>query len=154
MAGRRREAGTYMPILTSRGRSLLGIAMENENLEIVRYLVVDKRMSLAEEKNLTMETTIRTLEAALHLLPSEDNVEGAYPTDTADFIPTPVTTREPMAAFNSDSPPLQPLQEASPASTGVTFDDSAGSGDGGGDDGTDGSVDDDVSAYEQSQDSF
>ena len=45
-SGRQRDAaGTYTPILTSKGRSLLGIALENRNIDIVHYLVVKKRMS-------------------------------------------------------------------------------------------------------------
>ena len=100
VGGRRSTRGSYTPILTSRGRSLLGIAMENRNLDIVRYLVADKNMSLAEEKGLSLETTIQTLEAALHRLPS--NPDGTIPLPSTDnstansneYIPTQIPSEE------------------------------------------------------------
>jgi hypothetical protein len=46
----RQSSGSFTPILTSRGRSLLGIAIENEKIEdLVRYLVVDKGMSSRQD---------------------------------------------------------------------------------------------------------
>jgi hypothetical protein len=40
-------AGKYTPIVTSKGRALLGIAMEQSNIQMVRYLVVEKGISLS-----------------------------------------------------------------------------------------------------------
>ena len=56
-------------MLTSRGRSLLGIAMEMENVDLIRYLVVDKSMPLSGEKDLSMQRMISTLDRVLRLLP-------------------------------------------------------------------------------------
>lgn len=117
--------GSYTPILTSRGRSLLGIAMENRDLDIVRYLVADKNMSLVEEKGLSMETTIQTLEAALHRLPS--NPDGTIPhpstetprTNAANFTPTQIPSEDMSPTSGSSVSfvvPAQP-QETSPTST-------------------------------------
>jgi hypothetical protein len=60
-----------IPIVTSKGRSLLGIAMEGEKLDIVRYLVADKGLSLASEKDLTQELLCRTLEKLLRMTPDD-----------------------------------------------------------------------------------
>lgn len=57
------------PIVTSKGRSLLGIAMETQNVAIVRYLVVDKDVRLAGEKDITAEMLLLNLDAVLRLLP-------------------------------------------------------------------------------------
>lgn len=64
-------SGSYTPILTSKGRSLLGIALENRNIGIIRYLVVDKRMLLSAEKELSLETVIQNLDLVLRALPEE-----------------------------------------------------------------------------------
>jgi len=68
----RQSSGSFTPILTSRGRSLLGIAIENEKVDLVRYLVVDKGMSLAGEKDLNMGNLIRLLDRMLRTLPPPD----------------------------------------------------------------------------------
>jgi hypothetical protein len=46
--GRQKDAksGSYTPILTSKGRSLLSIALAARNIGIIQYLVVEKRMLL------------------------------------------------------------------------------------------------------------
>lgn len=64
-------AGSYTPILTSKGRSLLGIALGNRNIAIVRYLVVEKRMLLSAEKGLSVETLMQNLDLVLRVLPEE-----------------------------------------------------------------------------------
>ena len=63
------STGSYTPILTSKGRSLLGIALGNRNIGIVRYLVVDKRMLLSAEKGLSIETLTQNLDLVLRVLP-------------------------------------------------------------------------------------
>jgi hypothetical protein len=63
------SSGSYTPILTSKGRSLLGIALNNRNIGIVRYLVVDKRMLLSAEKGLSVETLAHNLDLVLRVLP-------------------------------------------------------------------------------------
>lgn len=65
------SAGKYTPIVTSKGRSLLGIAMEKGNVSMIRYLVVKKGISLAGEKDITTSMLIQNLDAALRLLPDD-----------------------------------------------------------------------------------
>jgi hypothetical protein len=48
---------------------LLGIALENKNIGIVRYLVVRKRMLLSAEKNLPADTLMENLDLVLRVLP-------------------------------------------------------------------------------------
>lgn len=55
------------PILTSKNRSVLTIALENLHVEILRYLVVDNSVSVYEAKDLN--TSLRALEAVLIALP-------------------------------------------------------------------------------------
>jgi len=69
--GREKSAGTYTPILTSKGRSLLGIALGNRNIGMVRYLVVQKRMLLSAEKDLSLDTLVQNLDLVLRVLPEE-----------------------------------------------------------------------------------
>lgn len=71
LSGSRESAGSYTPIVTSKGRSLLGIALENRNVDIVRYLVVRKGISLASEQDITFEMLLRNLDRVLHLLPED-----------------------------------------------------------------------------------
>jgi len=61
------SSGSFTPILTSRGRSLLSIAMEKENMEILRYLTVEKSMQLANEKGLKVYNLINMLDKALRV---------------------------------------------------------------------------------------
>lgn len=69
VSGSRESGGSYTPVVTSKGRSLLGIALENRNVDIVRYLVVRKGVSLASEQDITFEMLLRNLDRVLHLLP-------------------------------------------------------------------------------------
>ena len=109
-SGRQRDAaGTYTPILTSKGRSLLGIALENRNIDIVHYLVVKKRMSkycnfvlqsrpcsfltilypvITAEKGVSNEILTQNLDLVLRVLP--DNAFQRQHTSHADDIPVPV----------------------------------------------------------------
>jgi hypothetical protein len=64
-------SGSYTPILTSKGRSLLAIALGNRNIGIVRYLVVDKRMMLWAERDLSTEVLVQNLDLVLRILPEE-----------------------------------------------------------------------------------
>lgn len=126
--------------------------MENRNLEIIRYLVADKNMSLADEKGLSMETTIATLEAALRRLPAES--DGTIPeitetttVDSIEFIPTPVPAQE-MSMPSSSHVSFAVQTQISPTSTsgsgqGATSRDVRISG--AADDASSGSVEDAVS---------
>lgn len=71
-------SGSYTPILTSKGRSLLTIALVNRNIGIVRYLVVEKRMLLWAEKGLSTEVLVQNLDLVLRVLPEEILVEQNY----------------------------------------------------------------------------
>jgi FYVE zinc finger len=69
------SASKYTPIVTSKGRSLLGIALENENLQILRYLVAEKGIMLSGERDVTQDLLCRNLEKLLRHVP-EDSVTG------------------------------------------------------------------------------
>lgn len=72
VGGSSKEAlNKVIPIVTSKGRSLLGIAMEGENLKIVRYLVAEKGLSLSSEKDLTPELLCRNFEKLLRMTPDD-----------------------------------------------------------------------------------
>lgn len=78
-SGRQKDtSGSYTPILTSKGRSLLTIALGNRNIGIVRYLVVEKRMLLWAEKDLSIETLVQNLDLVLRILPEDALGEQAY----------------------------------------------------------------------------
>jgi Zinc finger, C3HC4 type (RING finger) len=103
----------YTPIVTSKGRSLLGIAMEGENLSIVRYLIVEKGLNLLGEKDLTHELLCRNFEKLLRMVPgdvfstlsaqssrfeaSEDHGAASLPVMGGDF-----TGLEPMALSTNE----------------------------------------------------
>jgi hypothetical protein len=68
------------PILTSKGRSPLSIAMNDQRLDIVRYLVAGNEMSLFEEKELSATTELANsvfanFTAMLKMVP-QDYFEG------------------------------------------------------------------------------
>lgn len=87
VSGRSRDSSnSFTEISTSKGRSLLGIALENRNVGIVRYLVVEKGIQLSGEKDITMDTLCRNLDLVLRLLPedaatgnSSENAHGLPP---------------------------------------------------------------------------
>jgi len=55
----------YTPILTSESRSLLNIALSNNSVDIIRYLVLEKDMVLQEEKTLPVETLLKAIDSIL-----------------------------------------------------------------------------------------
>jgi FYVE zinc finger len=63
----RKGGSPDFPILTSKNRSVLSIAMESLHVEILRYLVVDNNVSIYESKDL--KASLRALEAVLLALP-------------------------------------------------------------------------------------
>jgi hypothetical protein len=78
-SGRQKDtSGSYTPILTSKGRSLLAIALGNRNIGIVRYLVVDKKMMLWAERDISSEVLIQNLDLVLRILPEESLVAQNY----------------------------------------------------------------------------
>lgn len=83
-------------ILTSKGRSVLNIALDNLKVDILRYLVVDCGISVQETKDI--KTTLRALEAALFALPSTKGRRPVRPE-------TPGSTRWDAASFDDVSEP-------------------------------------------------
>jgi hypothetical protein len=83
----RQSSGSFTPILTSRGRSLLGIAMEKEKIDLVRYLVVDKGMPLTGEKDLNMGTLIRILDRLLRTTPANATSSGQLESNSQRSLP-------------------------------------------------------------------
>lgn len=69
-SGKRAKRGMTgdVPILTSKGRSVMTIAMASLQIDILRYLVIERDVSVYESKDL--KTSLRALEAALQALPS------------------------------------------------------------------------------------
>lgn len=111
----RQSSGSFTPILTSRGRSLLGIAMEKEKIDLVRYLVVDKGMPLTGEKDLNMGTLIRILDRLLRTMPSPGQAESSSqrslgngrlgtppPRQFGSGIPDTSSTRQTEASWRAD----------------------------------------------------
>jgi FYVE zinc finger len=98
-------SGTYIPIVTSKGRSLLGIAMETCNVPIMRYLVVDKGTSVAGEKDITTSMLTESLTAVLYRLPA-DVVDAASPSAR------PIHNGA-SAPFDEDGSALSPLPPSS-----------------------------------------
>jgi hypothetical protein len=102
------SAGKFTAIVTSKGRSLLGIAMELKCVDIVRYLVVDKGIILSGEKDVTTEMLVRNLDAALRLLP-RITLPGSIDNDCLpeDLPGAAEAALAPVADFN-DVAPISP----------------------------------------------
>jgi len=60
------------PIITSKGRSVLNIAMSKQRVEMMRYLVTEKNVSIYEIKDL--KTSLRALEAVLMSFPGDSSI--------------------------------------------------------------------------------
>jgi hypothetical protein len=97
--------GKYTPIVTSKNRSLLGIAMENESVDIVRYLVVDKGIALAGEKDVTADMLMRNLDVVLRLLPRNRPHSASYNREYDD----PIFPSEPPTAPVADFSGVEPI---------------------------------------------
>lgn len=80
------------PIVTSRGRSTLSIALLHQKLDIVRYLIVDRGLSLFEERDLnndnnsSSQLALANFTSLLKLIPKDF-------LDDKDIEPTPVPRR-------------------------------------------------------------
>ena len=74
----KRGGSADLPILTSKSRSVLGIAMGSLHVDILRYLIVDCGVSIYESKDL--KSSLRALEAVLLALPGN---KGEYEGDEA-----------------------------------------------------------------------
>lgn len=65
--GSKKRGGSDVPILTSKGRSILSIAIDRVKVDIIRYLVIECGVSIYETTDL--KSALRALEAALVALP-------------------------------------------------------------------------------------
>jgi hypothetical protein len=59
----------FAPIVTSNKRSLMGIAMANGCMDICRYLVAEKGLTIATERDVTFDMLMNSLEAVLRMVP-------------------------------------------------------------------------------------
>lgn len=77
ISGKSKDSSSkFTAIVTSRGRSLLSIAMEMNKIDIIRYLVVEKGLSLETDKGITPVMLMRSLELALRFIPQEGKDHG------------------------------------------------------------------------------
>lgn len=90
-----RSSSQDVPVLTSKGRSILSIAIDRVKVDIMRYLVIECGVSIYEITDL--KNTLRALEAALNSLPV--HIE---PQPRRNF---PVSTRWDKASFDDISEP-------------------------------------------------
>lgn len=67
-SAKKTRGSSDVPILTSKGRSILSIAIERVKVDIMRYLVIECGVSIYESTDL--KNSLRALEAALIALPS------------------------------------------------------------------------------------
>lgn len=105
-------AGKFTPVVTSRGKSLLGIALENCNVHIVRYLVVKKGISLYGESDITPSMLIRNLDAVLRLVPEGVSVPVATtPTAVDDVAATDLSGVVPIVPNGSSMADARSLSE-------------------------------------------
>jgi hypothetical protein len=117
-SGKQKDAksGSYTPILTSKGRSLLSIALTARNIAIVRYLVVEKRMLLWAEKDLSMETLVQNLDLVLRILP-EESLAGQQTYD--DVIDAAVASQHHFTSHDISSERTCSSAEATQFTSGI-----------------------------------
>ena len=103
------SSNKYTPIVTSKGRSLLGIAMQNENLPIVRYLVVQKRIQLSGEKDVTPELLCRNFEKLLHFTPEESFIGSPAAHETVLAVDETESEESSAPVMGGDFDGVEPL---------------------------------------------
>lgn len=108
----------FTPIVTSKGRSLLGIAMENENLQISHYLVVEKGATLAGAKDVLPEMLRRNFEKLLHFLPEDFFTGSTAPNDAIYSRDHSETEESVLPVMGGDFDGVEPLTPAASASLG------------------------------------
>ena len=99
--GRGAKLDCYTPILTSKSRSLLNIALSVNSIDIMRYLVVEKGMKLHEERDLPVESLIQNLDSILRVLPVDlDNQQ------TENETPDVLQTSDMSSDNNTNAPTM------------------------------------------------
>jgi hypothetical protein len=100
-----RKKGDDGPILTSRGLSPLMIAIQHQNVDILRYLVAYKGLSLLEEQNSLDSTSVLTHLTFLLKTVPESMVQAQNDTLERESRPPGREVRVPLASCqNVDSP--------------------------------------------------
>ena len=97
---KKRGKKAEIPILTSKGRSPLSIALLHQKLDIVRYLVADKGLSLFEEKGSDGNFALVNFTSLLKMLPG-DFFEGK--TMETTVVPNSATTLSASISYSSHS---------------------------------------------------
>jgi hypothetical protein len=95
---RKRGKKAEGPILTSKGRLPLSIALLHHKLDIVRYLVADKGMSLFEEKPSNGDFALANFTSLLKMLPGHF-IEGKMMESTV--VPNSATALSASVSFYS-----------------------------------------------------
>lgn len=67
---RRSKNEVVVPIVTSRGKSALEIALLHQRLDIVHYFVAEQGMSMFNLKNIGADVAISNLTTLLNMMPS------------------------------------------------------------------------------------
>jgi hypothetical protein len=93
---KKEQAGTEGPLLTSKGRSPLVIAMLHQKLELVRFLVAEGGASLFDEKDMNKNLALANFTTVLKMLP--DNFF-----DGKQVEPTAVPPCKGQKSFNGSS---------------------------------------------------
>lgn len=96
---KKRGKKAEIPILTSKGRSPLSIALLHQKLDIVRYLVADKGLSLFEEKGSNGNFALVNSTSLLKILPG-DFFEGKM---METIVPNSATTLSASISYSSHS---------------------------------------------------
>jgi hypothetical protein len=106
VSGKTRDiVGKYTAVVTSKGRSLLGIALENTNVQIVRYLVVKKGLSLYGESDITSYMLLQNLDSVLRLLPEEEAPQPSQDVDMTEIHMIPVNGHDEWGDLAPMTPP-------------------------------------------------
>jgi len=67
VVGRGRKTGG--PLITSKGRSALSIALQDNKLDIARYLIADQGMALTDEKDISTMTIMTNFTRLIQMVP-------------------------------------------------------------------------------------
>jgi Ankyrin repeats (3 copies) len=60
----------FMPVVTSKGKSALEIALLHQRLDIVHYFVAERGMSMFNQKNIGVDVALANLTSLLNMIPN------------------------------------------------------------------------------------